>query len=269
MAAIATGTDNPAATKRKDRRVNITVETDRPDSDRSPLLPTAERSPFTHEFPIEDYAASAQGWALPGIGLPTLRTLGASFAQAYKLLVGIAVLLFGAVDTALDYLRYPLLGLLIFALINGKFGDSRLRQSSIATKTRTVTAISTTTSYLNSATTVLTASWLTPPKEISTPPTVESLGTLPRNPPVTSEDSETEVASSSRAQIEVPAIASKLDELNSSSSLMSSKLSAETISAASSSTTAIRKKVLAAARIIPLSGTVGGARTTSVKKRMY
>ncbi|KAJ5035049.1 uncharacterized protein L3040_008311 [Drepanopeziza brunnea f. sp. 'multigermtubi'] len=83
MAATIAEKDTRTATNCKDIKANFSIPTDRdPDSDTASLIPTARRSPFTHEFP-ENLPLEVHGWSLPRIGLPSLTALHRASTKQY------------------------------------------------------------------------------------------------------------------------------------------------------------------------------------------
>ncbi|PVH86292.1 hypothetical protein DL98DRAFT_582875 [Cadophora sp. DSE1049] len=137
MAATTTGKDTPATTSRKDGKAIHGTS----DSISEPLLPVEESKSFTygtsHCYPstpmpfynhqanislhLPDPASTSlqEVWAPTGTGLTTLNTIISFSALPFRALV----FAFHILDSALAYLRYPLLGTVILSLLYGHLSD--------------------------------------------------------------------------------------------------------------------------------------------------
>ncbi|KAH7312067.1 hypothetical protein BKA65DRAFT_558690 [Rhexocercosporidium sp. MPI-PUGE-AT-0058] len=112
MAAIATENDIPTGTGLKDRRV--VFDTTNPASE--PLVPVEESKLFIHG---NADPSSLKGWALPGIGFPTLTAITLVFNLTFRSIVAT----FGLIDSVLNLLWYPVSGLVILAFVYEYFSD--------------------------------------------------------------------------------------------------------------------------------------------------
>ncbi|KAK0105278.1 hypothetical protein ONS95_004337 [Cadophora gregata] len=150
MAAITTGKDTTAITNRKHRKSVVNID----DPDSQPLLPVKENKPSVYDPPDITSESLRERWALQEIGLSTHNT----FKSLYTLPLRALIAAFRVIDSALSYLRYPLLGLVILSFMYGHLSDVYPHEHDGGIDTNPSTIMVTTTVTKISTTTVLPSS---------------------------------------------------------------------------------------------------------------
>ncbi|KAG4422335.1 hypothetical protein IFR04_004487 [Cadophora malorum] len=115
MPDYSTGKDKATVTNRKGREAIH----DSTHSIPEPLLPAEERKILAHHFPDVSSTSMVKGWAVAGTIQSALNTIRPLFSLPFR----IFVFAFHIVDSALSYLRYPLLGMVILSFMYDYLSD--------------------------------------------------------------------------------------------------------------------------------------------------